>query len=814
MRRGWRSSRSRLALAPFAFATVLSACGQGSAPDAGSERVERIVLVSIDTLRADHVGAYGAEHAETPTLDALAAEGVRFETAISPAPLTLPSHATLLTGRDPPSHGVRHNGLFRLPADVTPLADHLRGAGFATAAFVSTFILDARFGLDRGFDHYDDELGLLSGTGTVVSSRRGDRTVDAALAWIEQAPERFFLLLHLYDPHAPHAPPEPYAARFAQRGYDGEIAFADAQVGRLRAAVQERWQGGTLFIVTSDHGESLGEHREPTHSYTIYDATQRVPLIIAGPGVPRGGVVGGVVALGDVAPTLLALAGLPPLPGAEGIDLAPVLRTGGESPRSAAWVETLATQLDMGWSPLLGVRTRSEKYVRAPEPELYDVVADPGELANLAGERRERAAELDRLVEAQAAAGRPVAPSFSPDAEERAQLEALGYLQGAPDVPVDRSLGRVGGPDPKHELERDSSLEEVLLLIDQRRGAEALAAYDRIQKPGFAIRLIGGNAALLAGDTERAEREARAALAIADLPDPWVLLARVQLENGHHEEARRSLERAVALDGEKAQTWLWLGAVAESEGRAEEAMEHYERARTQPNVPPAAFWRLAALQLEAGRRDAARELLAQIPQSELRFPDAAQRLARAERDSGRLDLARTRVDGALREFGHVPELWLLKAELLDQAGELREALAARRTALRLGPARADAQNAVAWTLGRLGRNLAEADALAARALAALGRQPALLDTLATVRIAQGRFAEALALADEGLPAASARDRVDLAYRRAEALAGLGRREDAERALALARREAEAHARAWSTWPEAERRVERLLARAS
>jgi arylsulfatase A-like enzyme/Tfp pilus assembly protein PilF len=776
--------------------------------------VERIVLVSIDTLRADHVGCYGAEQAETPTLDALAAEGVRFETAISPAPLTLPSHTTLLTGRDPPRHGVRHNGLFRLPADVVTLAEHLRGSRFATAAFVSTFILDGRFGLERGFDVYDDELGVLSATSAAVSARRGDHTVGAALAWLERAPERFFLFVHLYDPHAPHAPPEPFASRFAGRPYDGEVAFADAEIGRLRAAVAKRWRGGTLWWVTSDHGESLGEHLEATHSYGVYDATQRVPLLVAGPGVPPGGVVGGVTALADVTPTLLELAALPPLPGTSGTSLAAALRSGGASTRAAAWVETLATQLDMGWSPLLGIRTLDRKYVRAPEPELYDLASDPGELENLAAAQPERVAELDRLVEEYVAAGRPVVPSFSPDAEERAQLEALGYLQGAAEVPADPKLGRVGGPDPKRELRSQPQLDALLGLIAERRGAEALALYDRIRTPGFSVRLMGANAALLANAPERAEREARAALEIAELPEPWVVIAKAQLQNGQAADAKRSLERAIALDPERSATWLGLGFLAEHEGRTEEALALYERARALPNVSPEVLWRAAALRLEAGEREPARALLAQLPQAELRLPEAAQRLARAERAAGRPELARTRLEGALRGFPHVAELWLLKAELLDQAGDLRAALAARRNALQLAPERPECLNAVAWTLGRLGRNLAEAERLATAAIAQLGRRPALLDTMATVRTAQGRYRDALALADEGLGGAAASDRVDLSFRRAEALAGLGRRADAEQALALARRAADAHPTPWNTWPEAERRVQRLLAAAS
>jgi tetratricopeptide (TPR) repeat protein len=454
------------------------------------------------------------------------------------------------------------------------------------------------------------------------------------------------------------------------------------------------------------------------------------------------------------------------------------------------------------------------KYIRAPEPELYDVADDPRELTNRARALPELAAELDRAVEEIAAAGRPVDPSFRPDAQERAQLEALGYLRGAAPVRDDAELGRVGGPDPKRQMGTIGAIEAMMGMLRERRGAEALAAYDRIEAPGYALMLLGASAALMADDVERAEREARAALARSEQSDPHVLIAKAQIQRGQLAEAKQSLERAAALDPEKSDPWLGLGFLAERHGHREEAIQFYEQARARPLVSPEAIWRNAALQLEAGRRDEARALLAEIPQVEQRMPEAAERLARAERSAGRLELAHTRVDGALRDYPHLPNLWLLKAELLDQQGNLRGALAARRNALQLAPERPDLQNAVAWTLGRLGRNLAEAEALASRAIAKLGRKPALLDTLATVRTAQGRFADALALAEEGLAGADERDRVDLSFRRAEALAGLGRREDAEQALALARREADAKPTPFNTWPEAEQRVRRMLAPAS
>jgi arylsulfatase A-like enzyme/tetratricopeptide (TPR) repeat protein len=803
----WRAC----ALALLACASGLGACDAGG-PHAGSDgRIERIVLVSIDTLRADHVGCYGAAGAETPALDALAAEGVRFATAISPAPITLPSHTTLLTGRDPPQHGVRHNGFFQLPPDVPTLADQLRGAGFATAAFVSAFVLDSRFGLDRGFEHYDDRLGVSRSSGApgAVAERRGDRTVDAALAWLAEAPERFFLWVHLYDPHADYLPPAPWSERFAGRRYDGEIAFADAQLARLRAAVAERFDGGTLWWVASDHGEALGEHAERTHSFGVYEATQHVPLIAAGPGLPQGKVVADVVALADVAPTTLALAGLPALAGATGGDLAPVLRGDGGASSRPAWVETLATQIDMGWSPLLGVRTATHKYVRAPEPELYDLRSDPRELSNRAHEEPALAAQLERLVE-ERAQGRPVALSFEPDASERAQLEALGYVQRSSDALDGEGLGRVGGIDPKHGAAELAKLDELNALLAQRRGAEALAVYDRIEQRGYGMLVLGAEAAIEAGQLERAEREARRALALMEQAEPWILIGNAQILAGRFPEAKQSFERAAALDPEKASPLLAFGVLAEREGRLEEAARYYEQARAVPVPSSEAYWRAAALAIERGQRSEAQRLLAEVPQGDLREPAAAHRLAHAERKAGRPELALTRVEGALQNYPWSVALWLLKGELLDQAGKLEEALVARREALRLAPERGDAENALAWTLARLGRDLPEAEQHIEAALGRLGRLPPLLDTFASVRVAQGRYADALALADEGLASAADAPRVDLLFRRAEALAGLGRREGAEQALALAQREAAARPSPASTWPESERRVQRLL----
>lgn len=400
---------------------ALLACLLGCAP---AERVERVVLVTIDTLRIDHVGCYGARGPRTPSLDALAAAGTRFETVVSPAPLTLPAHTTLFTGLEPPRHGVRGNARSSLDAALPTLAERFQQAGFATAAFVGAAVLARSQGLARGFDVYDDAMSSrrAANAGSYLE-RSADAVVDAALAWLETAPPRFLLWVHFFDPHALYRPPPGFRAAFPGNPYAGEVAFADAQLGRLLEAVAARFPAsGTLVVATSDHGESLGQHDELTHSKTLYDATQRVPLVLAGPGVAVGRVVEGPVGLVDVAPTLLALAGLPALDGAQGRDLRADWQ-GRAGEERLFYLETRATQ-----PPLAGLRGAHYKYIEGgAAPELYDLASDPLETRNLAAERAAVALGLERSLATRLAeaAGFPAPGDVA--APPRPELRELGY---------------------------------------------------------------------------------------------------------------------------------------------------------------------------------------------------------------------------------------------------------------------------------------------------------------------------------------------------------------------------------------------------
>jgi Flp pilus assembly protein TadD len=470
---------------------------------------------------------------------------------------------------------------------------------------VGAAVLDRRYGLARGFEHYDDQMGLRRTAAGGEAERTADRVVDAALAWLAGAPERFFLWVHLYDPHADYEPPPGFAAAFPRQLYAGEIAFADFETGRLLAALKDRYgDAGTLVVATSDHGESRGEHDELTHSLTLYDATQRVPLVMSGPGLPRGAVVTAPVRLADVAPTLLALAGLPPLAEASGGDLRPWI-AGAREATPPAYLETLAPHLDFRWSPLYGLRSARWKYVRAPRPELYDLAADPGETENRFEASPELARDLDAQLERHLASARPLRAELALDAEERARLASLGYLPHAPDEAL--ALGRVEGPDPKDEIRSVLALQGAWGAVSRGEAEQGLAVLESwrragsFSQPSPFVAWTFAEVALAAGDAEAAERHAREALAARPGFAEALLVLGAALEaQGRLAEAREAFERAAEAAPEHARPLLGLGRIAEAEGRPAEARGWYERARD-ARVPDAeARERLDALDA-AGR---------------------------------------------------------------------------------------------------------------------------------------------------------------------------------------------------------------------
>ena len=436
-----------------------------------------ILLVTIDTLRADALGSYGGR-AATPNLDALAARGARFTFAHSHAVLTLPSHATILTGRYPYEHGIRDNGGFRLRDGDTTLATLLKPRGFSTGAFISAFPLDQRYGLQTGFDHYDDRVSEVGKTTEVaIPERRADVTVTAALDWIGRQSGKWFGWVHVFDPHAPYSAPDEWKSRYPSDAYAGEVAWTDAALGPLLGALDAQ-QRPTLVIVTADHGESLGEHGEMTHGVFAYEATLRVPLIVAevGPGQrPRRGIqVDAPARHVDLVPTILDLIGVDGPAGLPGVTLISTITSGDISDRPM-YFESMMPALTRGWAPLRGVIAGGEKFIDLPIQELYDLRADVPELQNTASPRGDRVTVLQNLLR-----GFNVAPPGRPaeeTASARERLRALGYTSGSP-VPVrDRYTD---ADDPKRLIELDRLLHTANERFVEGRIDDAMAICQQV----------------------------------------------------------------------------------------------------------------------------------------------------------------------------------------------------------------------------------------------------------------------------------------------------------------------------------------------
>ena len=552
-----------------------------SAPASPPERLN-VLLITIDTLRADRLGAYGWAEAQTPNIDRLAAGGVKFANAYSHVPLTLPSHVSLLTGLLPVSHGVRDNG-FRLPGTASTLAGLLKKAGYRTAAFVGAFPLDSRFGLDRDFDVYDDLYGSRNEVRDLsfIERRAGDVN-DKALAWLEGHQEGpFFVWVHYFDPHAPYDPPPPFRDRFRGREYDGEIAYTDAEVGRLIDALG-RWglADRTIVVLTADHGESLGEHQEATHGIFIYDATLHVPLIFRNKRLwlkPKA--VAGPVGLVDVAPTILDLLGLPPGRGMQGESLRIRIsgRNDGASP--PCYIESVAAMMDRQWAPLQGLRTEAWKYIQAPQPELYDLRNDPRETTNLIDRNPDEARRLSEALEklVRSASPSPEAATKSAlDGETRAKLASLGYITGRA-APSDKPR-----PDPKTMIAVDNLFNEALISSESGRLDEAGRLYREVlrKQPDFilAYEYAAYNFYKMERMKEAVQLLEKALALNLETPSLVARLGLYKQEAGEVEESIGILEKAVALDPSQAEALNYLGVSYFRAGKTSAAEEAFRKA--------------------------------------------------------------------------------------------------------------------------------------------------------------------------------------------------------------------------------------------
>lgn len=656
-----------------------------------------LVLITLDTVRADHLGCYGYAGAETPSLDRLAQEGVRFAQASAAVPLTLPSHSSLLSGLLPPHHGLRNNGAGSFPEGRPTVATVLSDQGYRTGAFLGAFVLDRRFGLSRGFQTYDDEIERSPGATVALEAERPGREVmDRALAWLRQEdPRPFFLWVHLYDAHAPYNPPSPQRERFAGRPYDGEIAAVDVQVGRLLQELESRGlAGSTVVAVAADHGEALGEHGELTHGLLLYEPTLRVPLLLKGPGLPAGKTIETPVSLVDVGPTLAGLLGksLPaPASGAlDGRDLSPALREGKEPPPADLYAESQYPAV-FGWSPLSALRRRDLKYISSSEPELYDLSRDSKETVNLAGGARGAEPQTvqgfaSRLaaIEAGAVETQPMSAGVA-DAETRSRLASLGYVAGKTARPKPAAVPDSNLPNPVKMVDLFQRFERAHNQLGSGKPEDAAAALRELESlvsadprnPVFRGKLA--QAWKERGEIDRAVPLYREAAADApEDPEAWYNLATALQEAGQTGEAREALESAMHLDPGRPEAHNTLGIVLLAEHKPEAAQQEFELAVRLDPRNAHALNNLGNVLRSRGRPAEAEDAYRQATAAAPRYAEPFNGLGALEVERDRPAAALSFFEQALRLAPRYHEVRLNRAIAYDMAGDKNAAAAAYR----------------------------------------------------------------------------------------------------------------------------------------
>ena len=612
-----------IVLAGAAAAYVLFKSGGSEFGRPPKGRAFNVILITMDTVRADALGCYGCRDIRTPTIDGFAARGVRFEKCYAQTPLTLTSHTTLMTGTQPLFHGVRDNGAFLVPQKLATMAELFKGKGYATGAFVGAYVLDSKWGLDQGFDTYYDKFDLKKFQRISLESvqRPANEVMDAALPWLESQKDKpFFAWIHLYDPHAPYEPPPPYASQYATHPYHGEIAFVDAQLGRLWQLLEANdLLGRSLIVFTGDHGESLGEHDEPTHGFFVYQAAIHVPLIFVTPFPKLQGIVSDeVVGLVDVLPTVCRMAGLPIPDEVQGRSLASAFSGRRDRKPRLAYSETYYPRFHFGWSELKSVQNGRYKLILAPVPELYDVAADPGEAHNLINQ--ERVAFQGMKAEAEAFIRKASRDAYEMDtsrvdAETRQKLSALGYVGSFTDpaklrgkVLADpkekirvynelsraREIAKDGQPAVALELLRavvaadpdipDAYFSIGSILIQDQRYQEAIDAFKQVleRKPdeGFAALNITRSYEQM-GQLDEAERFAREYLQKGfEEPQLELMLGNLNLLQKKYDQAIPYFEKCLSADTESAGScdalatiYIATGDLARAEGYLRKALE-------------------------------------------------------------------------------------------------------------------------------------------------------------------------------------------------------------------------------------------------
>jgi arylsulfatase A-like enzyme/tetratricopeptide (TPR) repeat protein len=690
-----------------------------------------VVLISLDTTRADHIGCYGAAAARTPAIDGLARRGVLFSQAASPAPLTLPSHSSIMTGLYPTNHGVRLNGTNALSPQHTTLAEALSANGYQTGAFVGAFVLDGRWGLNQGFGVYDDQFDLskVKQLDLAAVQRPANQVIDAALNWLQgRKAAPFFAWIHLYDPHTPYEPPEPLLSEFSRRGpagaYDGEIAFADQQVDRLLAWLRTAGlDQRTIVVLLGDHGEALGSHGEGTHGYFVYDYAQHVPFIVATPIDRLQGVrVDSQVSLVDVFPTVLALTGVGTSAAVHGRSLVPLMFGDAAAGDIYAYSESMTPDLQFGWSSLHSLRSPRYKYIEAPRPELYDLAADPQEATNIFAQQTTRAFEMARQLErlmADTSRNAPAPEAANLDQETVERLAALGYVGSSP--PANRPPGRSKElADPKDKLEVFTAVQragELMVKGDYAESAKALeSAVLHEPKMPQALLMLGSSYAEL-GRT----KEAKARFDEVLKNDPHSIqaligLANILLDEGHTEDVVALCKRTLSIDPRNSQAYALLGNAYITRQQPSEALPYLEKAvEIQPKITQNRL-NLAASLIEARQFARAQTLLDEILREHPKFPGASFNLGVLYEEQQRPGEARA---AYLAEVTNYPNSFKARFNLgkvLASGGDWTGSIAQMREVVRIAPDRPEGYLFLARGLLHENGPLDEVDTLTTRGL--------------------------------------------------------------------------------------------------
>jgi len=688
-----------------------------------------VILITLDTTRADRIGCYGFPGVETPTLDLLASRGVRFDRCYAQTPLTLPSHTSIMTGTLPVFHGVRDNGGFLVPQQLKTMAELFKDKGYATGAFIAAYVLDSKWGLNQGFDTYFDKFDLSKfkriSLGTV--QRPANEVLDEALPWLERRKgEKFFAWIHLYDPHTPYEPPPPYDARYANHPYLGELAFTDSQVGRVWQFLEANdLARSTFLVVAGDHGESLWEHEEASHGFFIYQSAIHVPLIFVTPFARfQGRSSARVSTLTDILPTVCDMAGLAVPAEVQGRSLVPYFDRPKREDGALAYSETYYPRFHYGWSELKAVQNAKHKLILAPVPELYDLIEDPPEEKNLVDLRKDVYEKLKVEAEAFiAASGRNAYETdYSKiDEETREKLAALGYIGSFADpaklkgktlgnpkekivvfneLSRAREMGMAGKPDEaiaviQKIISSDPDIVDAYFSIgnicfQNQRFKEALGFFKQVlgRKPDdsfAAINVILSHEAM--GEFDEAEQFALDYMAKGfEEPQIYFMLGNMNFLRKQYDKSVTYLEKALSLNAESAASHNLLAAIAIVRGDLGGAEEHLQQAqKLNPDLSNIAYNRAQIAETRGDLKDAEAEYLRELEKSPKHFK-AMYNLARVYRKLGNAEREFDTLNACLEANPEFPLTYFYLARIhLNRGERYREAIELVKKGIALKP---------------------------------------------------------------------------------------------------------------------------------